>query len=102
LTPAEYKLENQRRQALRDAGKKGLPSLKDPNAPKRPLSNFFLYAKFLRETGKYAHMSLKEQSKAFAEAWANIGETEKAKYTDRNRVAMEAYKIEKAAYDAQT
>ncbi|KAF8940527.1 high mobility group box domain-containing protein [Dissophora ornata] len=102
LTPAEYKLENQRRQALRDAGKKGLPSLKDPNAPKRPLSNFFLYAKHLRETGKYAHMSLKEQSKAFAEAWANLGESEKAKYTDRNRVAMEAYKIEKAAYDAQT
>ncbi|KAF9911072.1 exp1-like protein [Lobosporangium transversale] len=101
LTPAEYKAENQRRQALRDSGKKGLPSLKDPNAPKRPLSNFFLYAKDLRESGKYAHLSLKEQSKAFADAWATLPEAQKNKYTEMNRVAMEAYKIEKAAYDAQ-
>ncbi|KAF9998948.1 exp1-like protein [Entomortierella chlamydospora] len=102
LTPAEYKLENQRRQALREAGKKGVPTLKDPNAPKRPLSNFFLYAKDLRASGKYAHMSLKEQSKAFADAWASLPEEEKAKYTEKNKIAMEAYKIEKAAYDAQT
>ncbi|KAG0324316.1 exp1-like protein [Dissophora globulifera] len=101
LSPAEYKLENQRRQALRDSGKKGLPSLKDPNAPKRPLSNFFLYAKHLRESGKYTDMSLKDQSKAFASAWATLPDAEKSKYTERNRIAMEAYKIEKAAYDAQ-
>ncbi|KAG0248057.1 exp1-like protein [Mortierella polycephala] len=101
ITPAEYKLENQRRAALRESGKKGLPSLKDPNAPKRPLSNFFLYAKDLRASGKYAHLSLKEQSKAFAEAWSTLGDAEKTKYTDKNRIAMEAYKIEKAAYDAQ-
>ncbi|KAF9346827.1 exp1-like protein [Mortierella sp. AD094] len=102
LTPAEYKLENQRRQALREAGKKGLPALKDPNAPKRPLSNFFLFAKDLRVSGKYAHMSLKDQSKAFAEAWASLPENEKNKYSEKNKIAMEAYKIEKAAYDAQT
>ncbi|KAF9090435.1 exp1-like protein [Mortierella sp. AM989] len=102
LTPAEYKLENQRRQALREAGKKGLPALKDPNAPKRPLSNFFLFAKDLRESGKYAHMSLKDQSKAFAEAWGKLDEAEKNKYSAKNRTAMEAYKIQKAAYDAQT
>ncbi|KAG0277641.1 exp1-like protein [Linnemannia exigua] len=101
MTPAEYKLENQRRAQLRESGKKGLPSLKDPNAPKRPLSNFFLYAKDLRESGKYAHLNLKEQSQAFAEAWKNLSETEKSRYTDKNRIAMEAYKIEKAAYDAQ-
>ncbi|KAF9396684.1 hypothetical protein BGZ94_006469, partial [Podila epigama] len=45
LTPAQYKIENQRRQALRDAGRKGLPALKDPHAPKRPLSSFFRFAK---------------------------------------------------------
>ncbi|KAF9187185.1 exp1-like protein [Haplosporangium sp. Z 767] len=101
MTPAEYKQENQRRAALRESGKKGLPSLKDPNAPKRPLSNFFLYAKDLRESGKYSHLSLKEQSKAFAEAWSTLADAEKAKYTEKNRIAMEAYKIEKAAYDAQ-
>ncbi|KAF9202137.1 exp1-like protein [Haplosporangium sp. Z 27] len=102
LTPAEYKQENLRRQALRESGKKGLPALKDPNAPKRPLSNFFLYAKELRESGKYADMSMKDQSKAFADAWKALPEEEKAKYTEQNKIAMEAYKIEKAAYDAQT
>ncbi|KAG0235423.1 high mobility group box domain-containing protein [Mortierella sp. GBAus27b] len=100
MTPAEYKQENERRQALRESGKKGLPALKDPNAPKRPLSNFFLYAKDLRESGKYSHLSLKEQSKAFAEAWSSLPDNEKAVYTEKNRVAMEAYKLEKAAYDA--
>ncbi|KAG0359834.1 exp1-like protein [Gamsiella multidivaricata] len=102
MTPAEYKQENQRRQALRDAGKKGLPALKDPNAPKRPLSNFFLFAKDLRESGKYSHLSLKEQSRAFADAWSTLPEAEKTKYTEKNRTAMEAYKIQKATYDAQT
>ncbi|GJJ76498.1 hypothetical protein EMPS_08857 [Entomortierella parvispora] len=102
LTPAEYKLENQRRAALRESGRKGLPPLKDPNAPKRPLSNFFLYAKDLRESGQFAHLSLKEQSKAFADAWSKVSDADKAVYTERNRVAMEAYKIEKAQYDALT
>ncbi|KAF9579481.1 exp1-like protein [Lunasporangiospora selenospora] len=102
MTPAEYKQENLRRAALREKGRKGLPNLKDPNAPKRPLSNFFLFAKDQRESGKYAHLSLKEQAKSFADAWQSLAEGEKARYTEINRVAMEAYKIEKANYDAQT
>ncbi|KAF9933122.1 exp1-like protein [Modicella reniformis] len=100
MKPAEYKQENQRRQTLREAGKKGLPALKDPNAPKRPLSNFFLFAKDLRESGKYAHLSLKEQSKAFAEVWSTLPDNEKGVYSETNRAAMEAYKIQKANYDA--
>ncbi|CAO3574888.1 unnamed protein product [Mortierella alpina] len=99
LTPAQYKIENSRRQALRAAGKKSLPSLKDPNAPKRPLSSFFLFAQEQRNTGKFSHLPLKEQAATFAEAWDKSAD--KNTYLERSRVAMEAYKKEKAAYEAQ-
>ncbi|KAG0203147.1 exp1-like protein [Mortierella sp. GBA30] len=101
LTPAEYKIENSRRQALRAAGKKGLPSLKDPNAPKRPLSSFFRFAQDQRGSGKYSHLPLKEQANAFADAWTKVSGSEKARYTELSRTALEAYKKEKAAYEAQ-
>ncbi|KAG0032416.1 exp1-like protein [Podila clonocystis] len=101
LTPAEYNAENARRKALREAGRKGLPSLKDPNAPKRPLSSFFRFAKDQRESGKYAHLPLKEQAKAFADAWGSAADDIKAHYTELARSATEQYKIEKAAYDAR-
>ncbi|GJJ69419.1 hypothetical protein EMPS_01765 [Entomortierella parvispora] len=101
LTPAEFKLENSRRQALRALGKKGLPSLKDPNAPKRPLSSYFLYANEQRAAGKFAHLPVKEQAKAFANAWKEVPEQEKTRLTGQFKVAQEAYKVEKAAYDAR-
>ncbi|KAF9391627.1 exp1-like protein [Mortierella sp. AD011] len=100
LSPAEFKLENSRRQALRAAGKKSLPSLKDPNAPKRPLSSFFLFARELRESGKYSALPLRDQAKTFAEAWGKASESEKADYTKRAQDALTAYKAEKAAYEA--
>jgi hypothetical protein len=100
MTPAEYKQENDRRRALREAGRKGFPPLKDPNAPKRPLSNFFLFARDLRLSRNYAHLTLKEQSKAFADAWAVLPEDKKSVYSEKNRVEMEIYKSEMAAYNA--
>ena len=101
LTPAEFKLENSRRQALRALGKKGLPSLKDPNAPKRPLSSYFLYANEQRTSGKFAHLPIQEQAKAFAQAWKEVPELEKTRLTEKFKVAQEAYKNEKAAYESQ-
>ncbi|KAF9108805.1 exp1-like protein [Mortierella sp. GBA35] len=98
LTPEEFKIENARRQALRAAGKRGLPSLKDPNAPKRPLSSFFRFAQDQRQTGKFADLPVKEQSKAIAESWKKVPEHEKTRYTDLARVASEAYKAEREAY----
>ncbi|KAF9125997.1 exp1-like protein [Linnemannia schmuckeri] len=82
LTPEEFKIENARRQALRAAGKRGLPSLKDPNAPKRPLSSFFRYAQDQRTTGN----------------WSKAPEHEKSRYTELAREANEKYKAERAAY----
>ncbi|KAF9574979.1 exp1-like protein [Mortierella alpina] len=99
LTPAQFKIENSRRQALRAAGKKGLPSLKDPNAPKRPMSSYFLFAQDQRNTGKYSHLPLKEQAISIADAWTKLAD--KSAYSERSRVAREAYQKEKAAYEAQ-
>lgn len=101
MTPAEFKLENSRRQALRAAGKKGLPSLKDPNAPKRPLSSYFLFANEQREAGNFSDLPMKEQSKAFAEAWKQVSDHEKSRYSDKARIALDAYKIKKADYEAK-
>lgn len=77
LTPAEYKLENSRRQALRAAGKKGLPSLKDPNAPKRPLSSFFRFAQDQRAAGKHADLDVSERAKAYAAEWVSASQSTK-------------------------
>ncbi|KAK3805693.1 MAG: hypothetical protein JOS17DRAFT_768347 [Linnemannia elongata] len=98
LTPEEFKIENARRQALRAAGKRGLPSLKDPNAPKRPLSSFFRYAQDQRKEGKFASLPIKEQAKAIAESWSKAPEHEKSRYTELAREANEKYKAERAAY----
>ncbi|KAI7826626.1 high mobility group box domain-containing protein [Gamsiella multidivaricata] len=101
LTPAEFKLENSRRQALRATGKKGLPSLKDPNAPKRPLSGFFRFAQDLRKSGEYANMPVNEQAKAFAEAWSKASDSVKTPYNQASHAALQKYKEEKAVYDDQ-
>ncbi|KAG0274712.1 exp1-like protein [Linnemannia exigua] len=98
LTPEEFRIENARRQALRAAGKRGLPSLKDPNAPKRPLSSFFRYAQDQRDAGKVSSLPIKDQAKALAESWKRISEQEKARYVELSREATEAYKVKRAAY----
>ncbi|KAF9178307.1 exp1-like protein [Haplosporangium sp. Z 767] len=100
LTPDQIRIENSRRQALRAAGKKNMPSLRDPNAPKRPISSYFRYAQDQRSAGKYADLPLKEQSILMAKDWKNISQAEKDRYTEQARLASEEYNKEKAAYDA--
>ncbi|KAF9932131.1 exp1-like protein [Modicella reniformis] len=98
LTPAEFKLENARRRALLAAGKKRQAPLKDPSAPKRPLSSFFRFAHDVRQSGKYSQLPLEDQARAFAAAWANVSEREKGRYQELSRAAIEKYKVEKATY----
>ncbi|KAF9332522.1 exp1-like protein [Podila minutissima] len=100
LTPAEYKLENSRRQALRAAGKKGLPALKDPNAPKRPLSSFFRFSQDQRAAGKHADLDISERAKAYAAEWESASQSTKDRYNEEARKAQAEYKVEKAAYEA--
>ncbi|KAF9910089.1 exp1-like protein [Lobosporangium transversale] len=101
LTPAEFGLENSRRRALRATGKKNLPSLKDPNAPKRPLSSFFRFVQEQRAAGEFASLPVKERTRSFADAWAKVPESEKARYAEQARNALAEYKAAKAAYEAE-
>lgn len=48
LSPDEIKRENEFRTGQRKAGKSRKGNLKDPNAPKKPLSAYFLFLKAIR------------------------------------------------------
>lgn len=48
LTPEDIKRENQYRTAQRKAGKSRKGNLKDPNAPKKPLSAYFMFLQRIR------------------------------------------------------
>jgi hypothetical protein len=48
LTPDDYKRENAYRTAQRKAGKSRKSNVKDPNAPKKPLSAYFMFLQRIR------------------------------------------------------
>lgn len=48
LTPEDIKRENAYRTAQRKAGKSRKGNIKDPNAPKKPLSAYFMFLQRIR------------------------------------------------------
>lgn len=52
LTPEDIKRENTFRAAQRKAGKSRKSNLKDPNAPKKPLSAYFMFLQRIRSDPK--------------------------------------------------
>jgi hypothetical protein len=48
LTPDDIKRENAYRAAQRKAGKSRKSNIKDPNAPKKPLSAYFMFLQRIR------------------------------------------------------
>ena len=48
LTPDDIRTENAFRAAQRKAGKSRRSNLKDPNAPKKPLSAYFMFLQWIR------------------------------------------------------
>lgn len=48
LTPEDIKRENAYRTAQRKAGRSRKSNLKDPNAPKKPLSAYFMFLQRIR------------------------------------------------------
>ncbi|KAI1320252.1 exp1-like protein [Mortierella claussenii] len=101
LTLEEFKRENSRRNALRAAGKKTLPNIRDPNAPKRPLTSFFLFSEEMRGQSKFDSLPLKDRARAFGELWASTPDSEKAPYVEQARLLLEKYKAARAAYEAE-
>ncbi len=76
---------------------------KDPNAPKRPLSTFFLFSQDERPKIKKDNPSLSvaDIAKLIGERWRSIGEDKKRHYEERARQEKERYDREITAYKKQ-
>jgi len=82
----EYKLKNVIR----------MSRLKDPNAPRRPVSAYLLFTKTFRLD--YPKLSTIDVARAAGKAWNVLGEVEKKKYTDEANAERENYKKLLVAY----
>ena len=80
------------RTAQRKKGQK-----KDPNAPKRPPTAFFLYAKTRRPAIKEAQpdMNIVDIAKILGEEWRNLESEQKSKYTKQALELKKEYDIAK-------
>ncbi|XP_043913098.1 high mobility group protein B3 [Protopterus annectens] len=82
---------------------KGGKRRKDPNAPKRPPSGFFLYCSEFRPKikGSNPGLSIGEIAKKLGEAWNNLSEAEKEPYVNKAGKLKEKYEKDIAAYKTQ-
>merc|ERR1711861_7520 len=82
-------------------GKKFKKAPKDKNAPKKPLTPFFLFSQEKREEVSKANpeMKLAQIGKKMGELWRGLSDEEKAPYKERTQKAMEAYKAVRAEYE---
>ena len=76
---------------------------KDPNAPKRPLSAFFLYCSDERPAVKalYPNYSVGEAAKELGERWNKVSPEVKAKYEAKAQADKGRYDRESANYKAK-
>ncbi|CAF3712203.1 unnamed protein product [Rotaria sordida] len=73
---------------------------KDPNAPKRPLSAFFIFSQDERPKIKLqnASLSVADVAKVIGEKWRAAPDDLKRKYEKAAKEAKERYEIELQAY----
>ncbi|KAJ3099751.1 high mobility group box 3 [Phlyctochytrium planicorne] len=86
---------------------------KDPNAPKRPLSGYFLFSQDLRngkkihgidasEIEEYRAAKVPDSAKISARMWKNLDEKLKESYNTQFAEALEKYKVAKEAYEKES
>jgi len=86
----------------KDGRKKKVRKPKDPNEPKRPPSTYLLFQNDVRKGLKAKHPSAtnSELLAMISRMWQEMGDVDKAKYTDAHATAKVKYDAEKAAYEA--
>jgi hypothetical protein len=95
LTPEDIRQENAFRAQQRKDGKSRKGNLKDPNAPKKPLSAYFLFLKGIREDDALRarvwgeETETTKQSVLAAERWRGLTDEEK-KVIEGGRVSVRA------------
>ncbi|GAN01179.1 hypothetical protein MAM1_0005c00610 [Mucor ambiguus] len=74
---------------------------KDPNAPKQPPSNFFLFSNSIREQvdKQNPEASFTEKSKIYGARWRKLSEEQKKPFTELAKKEREKYLKEVAAYE---
>lgn len=83
LTPEDIKLENAFRAGQRKAGKSRKGNMKDTNAPKKPLSAYFLFLKAIRTSGELTKRVFEgegettKQSMIAAKRWRSFDDEQK-------------------------
>jgi len=95
LTPEDIRVENAFRAQQRKEGKSRKGNLKDPNAPKKPLSAYFLFLKGIREDDALRarvwgeESETTKQSVLAAERWRSLTDDEK-RVSRESRLARHA------------
>ncbi|KAI5117318.1 hypothetical protein M0805_000444 [Coniferiporia weirii] len=99
LTPEDIKRENQFRTAQRKAGKSRKGNIKDPNAPKKPLSAYFMFLQHIRADGALVREVFGDerettaQSVLAAQKWRSMTDEERKPFlaqAEREKLAYEA------------
>ncbi|PWZ03400.1 hypothetical protein BCV70DRAFT_209733 [Testicularia cyperi] len=105
LTPEDIRQENLYRSAQRKAGKSRKGNLKDPNAPKKPLSAYFLFLRAIRADPNMTQAVFEgeqettKQSVLAAAKWRSLSETEKQPYLDRAEADKARYERMRREYE---
>lgn len=105
LTPEDIRQENLYRSAQRKAGKSRKGNLKDPNAPKKPLSAYFLFLRAIRADPSMTQAVFEgeqettKQSVLAAAKWRSLSETDKQPYLDRAEADKARYERLRRDYE---
>lgn len=105
LTPEDIKQENMYRTAQRKAGKSRKGNLKDPNAPKKPLSAYFLFLRAIRADPALTQQVFEgeqettKQSVLAASKWRALPEAEKQPYLERAEADKAEYERLRREYE---
>ncbi|WVQ64400.1 uncharacterized protein L199_002566 [Kwoniella botswanensis] len=107
LTPEDIKAENAFRAQQRKEGKSRKGNLKDPNAPKKPLSAYFLFLKGIRENDDIRakvwgeESETTKQSVLAAEKWRSLTDDEKKPYLQQAEHDKQEYEAARKIYEEE-
>jgi len=107
LTPEDIKRENAFRAAQRKAGKSRKGNLKDPNAPKKPLSAYFMFLQRIRSSPQLVQdvfgdeTETTKQSVLAAAKWRSLSDAEKKPFLVQAEQEKIDYEAARRIYEDQ-
>ncbi|KAG9103883.1 exp1-like protein [Ceratobasidium sp. 370] len=108
LTPEDIRTENAFRAAQRKAGKSRRSNLKDPNAPKKPLSAYFMFLQWIRADQARVNevfgdeTETTRQSVLAAAKWRTLSDAEKKPFLAQAEREKLDYEAARKEYEERT